>query len=105
VIVGLCEVSDSAISWKEQFTLDEIMINAFYQTNKLTWIFIVLAHWNNSLWVDMSLHMDTLSWFQANQSLFVLLNAACLAQKQQIPILVIGFTCQGLEPTIYITPC
>jgi hypothetical protein len=25
--------------------------------------FIVLAHWNNSPQVDMSLHSDTLSWF------------------------------------------
>ena len=25
------------------------------------------AHWNNSLWVDMSLHSDTLSWFHDNQ--------------------------------------
>jgi len=31
---------------------------------------------------DMSLHSDTLFWFRA-----VLLNAACLADKQQIPIL------------------
>ena len=31
--------------------------------------------------------MDTLLWFQANQSLLFLLNAACVAEKQQIPIL------------------
>ena len=30
--------------------------------------------------------MDTLSWFIANQSLLFLLNAACLPEKQQIPI-------------------
>jgi hypothetical protein len=24
-----------------------------------SWIFIVLAHWNISLWVNMSLHLDT----------------------------------------------
>jgi hypothetical protein len=35
----------------------------------------------------MSLHLDTLFWFRANQSLLFLLNAACLAEKQQIPIL------------------
>ena len=40
-----------------------------------------------NLWVDMSLHLDTLFWFQANSSLlFLFLNAACLAEKQQIPI-------------------
>jgi hypothetical protein len=49
-------------------------------------IFIVLAHWNNSPRVDMSPHLNTLSWFQVNQSLLFLLNAACLAEKQQIPI-------------------
>jgi hypothetical protein len=35
----------------------------------------------------MLLHSDTLFWFRANQSLLLLLNAACLAEKQQIPIL------------------
>ena len=35
----------------------------------------------------MSLHADTLFWFRANQSLLFLLNAACLAEKQQVPIL------------------
>jgi hypothetical protein len=34
----------------------------------------------------MSLHSDTLFWFRANQSLLFLRNAACLAEKQQIPI-------------------
>jgi hypothetical protein len=56
-------------------------------SNMLSWIFIVLAHWNNSPWVDMSLHANTLSWFQAKQSLLFLLNAVCLAEKQQISIL------------------
>jgi hypothetical protein len=44
---------------------------------------------NNSLWVDMSLHSDTLSWFRANQSLLLLLNAACFVEMQQIPILLL----------------
>ena len=51
----------------------------------------------------MLLHSDTLFWFRANQSLLFLLNAACLAEKQQIPISVFGFTRPGLEPTIYRT--
>jgi hypothetical protein len=65
----------------------------------------VRAHWNNSLQVDMLPHSDTLSWFQANQSLLFLLNAACLVEKQQIPILVFGLTRSGLKPTIYHTQC
>jgi hypothetical protein len=47
-----------------------------------------LARWaNNSQRVDMSLHLDTLFWFRANQSLLFLLNDAFLAEKQQISIL------------------
>ena len=46
-----------------------------------------LSHWNNSPRIDMSLHSNTLFWLWANQSLLFLLNAACLAKKQQIPIL------------------
>ena len=49
--------------------------------------FIVLAHWNNSPQVEMSPHSDTLFWFRVNQSFLLFLNAACLAEKQQIPIL------------------
>ena len=52
----------------------------------------------------MSPHLNTLSWFLADQSLLFLLNAACLPEKQQISIcIVVGMTRQGLEPTIYRT--
>ena len=44
----------------------------------------MLAHWDNSLQVDMSLHLETLSWFRANHSLLFLLDAVRLAEKQQI---------------------
>jgi hypothetical protein len=61
------------------------------QTTGAKWwqkLTLPLARWaNNSHWVDMWLHSDTLFWFQANQSLLFLLNAAFLAEKQQIPIL------------------
>jgi hypothetical protein len=67
---------------------NEMMIrSALYQTNTLSWIFIVLAHWNNIPRIDMLPHSDTLSWFRANQSLLFLLIAAWLAEKQQISIL------------------
>ena len=59
-----------------------MMRSALFETNTLSWIFTVLAHWNNS-----TPHSDTLSWFRVNQSLLLFLNAACLAAKQQIPIL------------------
>jgi hypothetical protein len=51
----------------------------------------------------MSLHLGTLFWFRANQSLLFLLNAVCLAEKQQIPILVFGLTRLGLEQMFYRT--
>ena len=54
---------------------------------RLSWICIVLAHWNNSWRIDMSPHSDTLFWFRANHYLLFLLNAAWLAEKQQISIL------------------
>jgi hypothetical protein len=75
---------------ENKLIFNEMMIMmrfALYQINLLSWIFIMLAHWNNSQQVDMSLHSDTLVWFRANQSLLFLLNAVCLAEKQQIPIL------------------
>jgi hypothetical protein len=55
-----------------------------YKTNTLNWILIVLAHWNNSPRIDMSLHMHTLFWFRGNPYLLFLLNAACSVEKQQI---------------------
>jgi hypothetical protein len=62
-------------------------INLFCQARneRPSWIVIVLAHWNNSPRVEISLHSDILFWFRANQSLLFLRNAACLAEKQQIP--------------------
>jgi hypothetical protein len=47
----------------------------------------------------MSAHSDTLSWFRANQSLLFLLDAVCLAEKQQIPILLsLVWPNQGSNP-------
>ena len=61
----------------------------------------MLTHWNNSSWVDISLHSDTLFWFWANQTLFLLLNAACLAEKQQLQIVIpYQFYSLWLKPTI-----
>ena len=46
--------------------------------------FIMIAHWNNSAWVDVLPHSDT--WSRSNQSLVLFINGACFAEKQQIPI-------------------
>ena len=54
----------------------------------------------------MSPHIETFTWFRANQSSFFHVNAASFVEKQQIPILyfiVFGLTQSGLEPTIYLT--
>ena len=63
----------------------------------------MLTYWNNSTRIDMSPHSETLSWFRANHSLIYLLNAVCLAKKQQILILFSGLTQMGLELMIEST--
>ena len=65
--------------WGPLCTIPTHLIGSFFS--------IVLAHWNNSTRVGVSFQSDTLFWFRANQSLLFLLNAACFAEKQQIPIL------------------
>jgi len=57
------------------------------RATRLVLIFIVLAHLNKSPRIDMSAHPDTFSRFPANQSFsFSLMQPACLAEKQHIPI-------------------
>ena len=56
-------------------------------TRLVGFLYIVLAHWNNSLRIDMSPRWHTLSWFLSTQFLLFLLNATCLTEKQHIPIL------------------
>jgi hypothetical protein len=47
---------------KNKLIINEMMMkSALYQTNMLSLIFIVLAHWNNSLRADMSLHSDSIN--------------------------------------------
>ena len=82
----------SYISWREQVTFQwdgDDFCFAFDQ--HACWIFIVLAHSNNSPRVDMSFHSaDTLSQFRANKSLILLFDSVWLALvpavKQHIPI-------------------
>ena len=42
----------------------------------------MLAHQKNNLRIDLSLHSDILSWFQASNLLLLLINAAWLEEKQ-----------------------
>ena len=90
-------ISHGKMLWLSEccFTSNEQFFSYIMARPTGCWIFVVLAHWNNSQGVDMSLHSNTLSWIRANQSLLFLLNAACLAEKQQIVILVFGLNLQS----------
>jgi len=69
----------SVISRREQVTFDEMTrMSALYKTNSLSWIFIVLSHWNNSPRVDMLLHIG---------HIILILSQPVFAEKQQISIL------------------
>jgi hypothetical protein len=73
-----------------------------WPTRLISWIFIVLFHWNNSPRICMPLHSDTLAWFWANQLLLFLLIGACLAEKQtNTNLIVFGLTRSGFVPMIY----
>jgi hypothetical protein len=48
---------------ENKLIFNEMMRFALFYTNMLSWIFIVLAHWNNNPWIDMSHQSNTLSWF------------------------------------------
>ena len=55
---------------------NEMMMRfALFQTNNLSWICIVLAHWNKSRRIDISSHIDTWSRFRVKQSSLFLINA------------------------------
>jgi len=41
----------------------------------------LLAHWNNSPQINISLYSNTLFWFQVSPFLLLLQNVACLAEK------------------------
>ena len=51
-------------------------MTAFYYTDSVSCIFIMLTHWNTNTWLDMPLYSDTLFWFRVNQTLVLLFNAA-----------------------------
>ena len=62
----------------------------------------MLAHWNNKQ--SAGKHVAPLGHIILIPSqTVVLFNAACLAEKQQIPFFVFGLTQPVLEPTIHRT--
>ena len=44
--------------------------DVFFSTNTFSWIHLVLAHWNNSLLVVVTLHLDTVCLFRSNSLWF-----------------------------------
>ena len=71
---------------KNMFIFNEMMMSsALFQTNILSWIFIVLAYQTT---VRRQTCRSTRTHYSdsVNQSLLFLLNAVCLAEKQQTPL-------------------
>ena len=72
---------------ENKLTLNEMMMRStLYWTNTLSWIFYSASSMKQQSTDRHVPHSDSLSWFRANQSLLFLLNAACLVEKQQIPV-------------------
>jgi hypothetical protein len=71
----------------------------------LSWIFIVLAHWNNSPRIDMSPHSVTLSCMIPDQPVFSLSPYCCVLSREatNTNYIVFSLTRSGIEPTIYHT--
>jgi hypothetical protein len=82
-----------AISWWTQ--VEEMMMMMY----TLSWILIVLDHWNNSLQVDMSLHSDTLFWFRENQYTTIY----CITHYTQLSIVLHTMHNYLLYYTLYTT--
>ena len=62
-----------------------MMRSVLYYANMLSWI--SASSLKQKAQGDMLIHSDTLFLFSANHSLLLHLNAVCLAEKQEIPIL------------------
>jgi hypothetical protein len=88
VLTSVANESDTCwMPGKQQFYI-YIMVrtswwdDGHFVLDKLSWIFMVLAHWNNNPQVDMSLYLDTLSWFWSNVSLLLHFNIVILVEKK-----------------------
>jgi hypothetical protein len=62
---GLEPCSGQIKEYKINFQWEHVQVH-FVLDQHAELNFIVLAHWNNNLQVDMSLNSDTLFWFRAN---------------------------------------
>ena len=89
---------------KNKLNFDEMIMSALPWTNTLSYTFLVVALWSNSLRVDMSFHSNTLPWFRAIQ-VFVFTPELCGLSEEtnHTNISVVGFTTQILGPKIHRT--
>ena len=85
------------IYWESSFCLTPIdqLFSLYYGETNLRFDEIIMESAELDLYGTSSLKQqcrygapaDTLSWFRANHCYFLLLNAVCAAEKQQIPML------------------
>jgi hypothetical protein len=70
------QIHDISLSWLDTLTHKYMTYHfpgyVMTRTNMLSWIFIVLIHWNYNPRKGMSPYSDTSSWFRVSQSLFFL---------------------------------
>ena len=84
--------------YHDEYTLhfyEMIMMSPLYKTGMLSWICIVLAHWNNIPYIIMT----------PSQPVFALTSYCCvlIGDATNTNFIVIDLTQPGLEPTNYHT--
>ena len=81
-----------------------MMRSALYWTNTLSWIFIVLAHWNNSPRVDMSVNSGHIILIPS-QPVFAFSPECCVLSREatNTNFIVFRLTRPVLKLTIYRT--
>jgi len=55
---------NNIMAWTSYISMRSWWYPLATKPTRLLGFLIVLAHWNNSLLVDMLLHSDTLSWYE-----------------------------------------
>jgi hypothetical protein len=95
------------ISWQVTFLWNENDFCGVLDKNTYVHLYRAtnVAQLNNSTQIDMTLQSCTLSWFQTNLSLFLLLNEVCKQSEEaaNTKSIVFDLTRPGFEHTIYCT--
>ena len=80
-----------------------MMRTTIYYANTLSWIFMVLAHSNNSLRIDMPPTRTHYLDFEPTSLVLPLLCCMLSEEAPHINFIVFGLTLSELKPTIYNT--